>query len=94
MEYTDQDEITPSDEYVKAFNDGYVMAKYNPSFSNDSVSNMPPSDRNKGFSKGMMQFEVEKKLDKTLARMTVDKLMKNKDRVKDKDKDKDRDKDR
>lgn len=67
MDNIEQDEITPSPEYIKAFNEGYVMAKFNPSFSNDSISNMPASDRNKGFSKGMMQYEVEKKLERNIS---------------------------
>lgn len=67
MDNIEQDEIIPSPEYIKAFNEGYVMAQFSPSFSNDSISNMPASDRNKGFSKGMMQYEVEKKLERNMS---------------------------
>lgn len=88
MEYTEQDEITPSNEYVKAFNDGYVMAKYNPAFSHDSVSNLALSDRNKGFSKGMMQFAVEKKMEKTMSHFSKVSPIQTKDRTKDKGLDK------
>lgn len=92
MEYTDQDEITPSAEYIKNFNEGYIMAKFNTNFTNDSISNLPETDQSKGFYKGVMQYTVEKKLDKLISKKTVDRLRDTKDRSKDKEKDKDRDK--
>lgn len=88
MEHTEQDEITPTSEYVKGFNEGYIMAQFSPNFSNDSISNLPHSDRNKGFSKGMMQFAVEKKLEKTMSRFINVDRNPNKDLTKDKGLDK------
>ncbi|THF52820.1 hypothetical protein E6C50_01005 [Flavobacterium supellecticarium] len=88
MEHTEQDEITPTPEYVKGFNEGYIMAQFSPNFSNDSISNLQESDRNKGFAKGMMQFAVEKKLEKTMSRFTNVDRNPNKDLTKDKGLDK------
>lgn len=68
MEYTDQDEITPSAEYIKSFNEGYVMAKFNHNFTNDSISKMPETDRGRGFYKGVMQHSAEIKLDKLISK--------------------------
>ncbi|WP_306565421.1 hypothetical protein [Flavobacterium lindanitolerans] len=90
MQHTEQDEITPTPEYVKGFNEGYIMAQLSPNFSNDSISNLPPSDRSKGFNKGMMQFAVEKKLEKAMSRFTRIEPERGKDRTKDKGLDKDR----
>ena len=90
MEHIEQDEITPSPEYVQGFNEGYTMAQFSPSFTNDSVSNLPPSDRSNGFTKGMMHFAVEKKLEKTISRLTRVEPAPSKDRNKDKDMDKNR----
>jgi len=88
MENTEQDEITPSPEYVQGFNEGYFMAQFSPNFTNDSVSNLPPSDRSKGFTKGMMQYAVEKKLEKTMSRLTRVEPERGKDRTKEKGLDK------
>ena len=69
MDNIEKDEITPSDEYVKGFNEGYLIAKFNPDFSSKSISNMSQSDRNQGFNKGVMQYEVEKELDRSISKM-------------------------
>lgn len=65
MSNTEKDEITPSPEYIKSFNEGYFMAKYNPDFPKESVSGNHQSKRSKAFSLGMMQYEVEKKLERS-----------------------------
>ncbi len=88
MENIEHEEITPSSEYIKGFNEGYVLAKFNPNFPNDSISNLPDSDRNKGFNKGMMQLDLEKKLEKTMSRFTN--IDRNPSRNHTKDKDLDR----
>lgn len=68
----EQDEITPSAEYIKGFNEGYILAKYNPNFSRSDMKPSDPSERSKGFEKGMMQYEVEKKFDKSLSLLSKD----------------------
>lgn len=88
MDNIEKDEITPSDEYVKGFNEGYLIAKFNLDFTSKSISNMSQSDRNQGFNKGVMQYEVEKELDRSISKMF------NRDRgTRDISKDKDTDKD-
>jgi len=67
-----QDEITPSADYIKGFNEGYIMAKFNPNFSRGDMKQTDSSDRSKGFEKGMMQYEVEKKFDKALPSLSKD----------------------
>lgn len=83
----EQDEITPSEDYIKGFNEGYIMAQYSPSFSRADMKPSDPSDRSKGFEKGMMQFEVEKKFEKKLEflsnKLSYNKENKNKDADKD-----------
>lgn len=84
----EQDEITPSAEYIKGFNEGYIMAKYSPNFSRDGMKQTDPSDRSKGFEKGMMQYEVEKKFDRTLPSLSKGRMEKD-DRHIDKDMERD-----
>lgn len=84
----EQDEITPSEDYIKGFNEGYIIAKYSPSFSRADMKPSDPSDRSKGFEKGMMQFEVEKKFDKTLPSLSKGRMEKD-DRHIDKDMERD-----
>lgn len=81
MEHISQEEITPSDDYIKGFNEGYMLAKYSPDLLK---TNMPDSDRSKGFAKGMMQYEVEKKLERSMSYFSKDKHEPEKDQ-KDKD---------
>lgn len=84
MENIKHEEITPSPEYIIGFNEGYVIAKHNPEFKTDSLSNENLSDRSKGFQLGMMQFEVEMKLERSITFMFKDKA--NPTKVIDKDK--------
>lgn len=73
MENIKHEEITPSSEYIKGFNDGYVIAKHNPEFKTDSLANENLSDRSKGFQLGMLQYDVEKKLERSMAFMFMQK---------------------
>ena len=86
MEHTEQDEITPTPEYVKGFNEGYLIAKYNPEFKTDSLTNENLSDRSKGFQLGMLQYDVEKKLGRSMDFMFKEKLNPTKDMYIDKNK--------
>lgn len=90
MENLQQNNITPSSEYIKGFNEGYVIAKYNPEFKTESLFNENLSDRSKGFQLGMMQFDVEKKLERSMSRFTSVDHYPSKDYTKDKDMNKDR----
>ncbi len=72
MENIEQDDITPSAEYIKGFNEGYIIAKYNPNFSKDSISNTNLSDRSMGFSKGVIQYEAEKKQARSIFYLSQD----------------------
>lgn len=85
MSNTEQDEITPSQEYIKSFNDGYFMAKYNRNFPKESVSGNHQSTRIKAFSLGMMQYEVEKKLERSPSFSLKEWTQKDKDAKKDRD---------
>lgn len=62
----EQDEITPSDDYIKGFNEGYILAMYGSNFSREDMKQTNPTERSKAFEKGMMQYEVEKKFEKKL----------------------------
>ncbi len=90
MSNLEKDEITPSQEYIKSFNQGYYMAKYHPDFPKESVSGNNQSTRSKAFSLGMMQYEVEKKLEKSLSFLSKNNKLKNIEVKKDRD-DKDMD---
>lgn len=90
MNKIDQDEITPSAEYIKNFNDGYFMAKYNPDFPQESIAKNNQSDRIKAFNLGMMQYDVEKKLEKSFSFLSKDWLDKEVDDNKKDGLDKDR----
>lgn len=84
MENIEHEEITPSPEYIKGFNEGYLIAKHYPEFKTDSLANENLSDRSKGFQLGMMQFDVEKKLERSIDFMFKEKLASSKDIYKDK----------
>lgn len=83
MNKIDQDEITPSAEYIKNFNDGYFMAKYNPDFPQESIAKNNQSDRIKAFNLGMMQYEVEEKLEKDFSFLSKKSLNKEMNRKND-----------
>lgn len=59
---TYSEEITPSEEYIKGFNEGYLISKYMPSFSKSSISEKGTSEHSKGFYGGVMEYELEKKM--------------------------------
>ena len=48
-------------QYIQAFNNGYVLAQYEPDFSNILFQNLTPSNNYlKGFFSGWKQVELEK----------------------------------
>jgi hypothetical protein len=85
MSTIEHDEITPSEDFIKGFNEGYILAKFSREFPK---TDMPNSDRSKGFAKGMMQYEVEKKLEKTMSRFSNFDYNQSKDYTKDRGLDK------
>ncbi|MBU7569092.1 MAG: hypothetical protein KAF41_00420 [Flavobacterium sp.] len=87
MSTIEHDEITPSEDFIKGFNEGYILAKFSRELTK---TDMPNSDRSKGFAKGMMQYEVEKKLEHSMSRFTQDRNDTDHDLTKDKDRDKER----
>lgn len=85
MEHISQEEITPSDDYIKGYNEGYILAKYSANFSKDNMPNMPESDRSRGFNSGMMQYDVEKKLERSMSNFFKDRSTPEKDLTKNKE---------
>lgn len=88
MENIEHEEITPSQEYIKGFNEGYVIAIHNPKFKTDSLANENLSDRSKGFQLGTLQYEVEKKLERNMSFLSKIEQEPQKDHLKDKEFDK------
>lgn len=58
------EEITPSAEYLKGYNEGYLISKYMPSFSKSTILEKGTSERSKGFYGGVMEYDLEKKMAK------------------------------
>lgn len=83
----EHDEVTPSQEYIKAFNEGYFIARYNSELSSKTVSINNSSEKGKAFTLGMMQVEIEKKLDKNNFSMFKTQSKSNTSQKKDKGKD-------
>lgn len=50
---------TPHPDYVKGFNEGYVLTKYSPQLANEIAASMPVSERSSGFKDGKTQVENE-----------------------------------
>lgn len=67
----EENEITPAPDYVKGFNEGYLITKHMPELSKSLASAMVMLTRSEGFKDGKKQFEIE--------------LEKGKDNVKEKD---------
>lgn len=84
MEHISQEEITPSGEYIKGFNEGYILAKYSTNFSKDNMPDMTQSDRSKGFNSGAIQYDVEKKLERSMTFIFKNKANQTKNLDKDK----------
>ena len=86
-----EEEITPSPEYIKGFNEGYLFSKEIPELAKQLDKTQSDNDRHKGFKDGRMQLvneRVKEQRDKLLER-PWDKL---KEPDKDLDKNKDMDK--
>lgn len=52
-------ELDPSPEYVKGFNEGYTLAKYLPNLAGKIVDALGNDDRSAGFKKGKEQVDYE-----------------------------------
>ena len=52
-------ELDPSPEFVKGFNEGYLLAEALPDLASDLIKAVGDSDRSKGFKSGYDQYELE-----------------------------------
>lgn len=89
MQEKEYEEVTPSAEYIKAFNDGYILAKFDPNFPFDSIPKEGNSDRIQGLQRGIMQYKVDKKMDHLIPSYGITKNIPRKSHSKDKGIDKD-----
>lgn len=63
---TIENEIEPSADYLKGFNEGYLLSKERPELAETIIKNVPgDTERLSGFADGHRQYEIEK--DKTLS---------------------------
>lgn len=63
----EQEEITPSPEYIKGFNEGYLLAQHEPELAAQMAKAEGTSERLQGIKDGHHRFTLERELDKTLA---------------------------
>lgn len=55
-----EEETSPSPEYLKGFNEGYLLAKESPELTDKLSSIKGESDRTKGFLDGGKEYNLEK----------------------------------
>ena len=65
---------SPHPDYLKGFNEGYIMNKYEPELTQDLSKALPVSVRANGFKDGVEQFTVEKTLGRMPAWLQKDRL--------------------
>jgi hypothetical protein len=85
---TMEEEVTPSSEYIKGFNDGYVLAQEIPDLAKSLSKIETRSDRLSGFKDGKKQYILEKlheQRDKLLDKSQSRNNAKEPDRTRDKD---------
>jgi hypothetical protein len=51
---------TPHPDFIKGFNDGYLMAKHLPDLSKDLAKSLSDTEQSKGFEAGIRQVFLEK----------------------------------
>ncbi|OQA11985.1 MAG: hypothetical protein BWY67_00595 [Bacteroidetes bacterium ADurb.Bin397] len=75
----------PNPDYLKGFNEGYLLSKENPELTKSFIDKLPYSDRSNGFKDGWKQTILEKSRDfKILAiEKRNDKQKDNKDKYRD-----------
>lgn len=84
-----QEEQTPSQEYIKAYNQGYMIQKHLPDLADNISRSLPNTERSEGFKDGQEQykFEREKSRPKFLQSDRLSKINPDPNKSKDKDKD-------
>jgi len=55
-----EDEVTPPPDYIKGFNEGYLMAKHEPELLEKLPPDLGKSERSSGFKAGKEQYFLEK----------------------------------
>lgn len=56
----DNDTITPSEDYLKGFNEGYMLSEHMPETTASFIDKLGDTDRSQGFKDGSTQFTFEK----------------------------------
>lgn len=86
----EQSQETPSPEYIKGFNQGYLLARHTPELIEKLPADLGNSERSLGLKEGKEQYEAEKEKERTPAWMKKDAFSDlDKDNKDDKTKDKD-----
>lgn len=60
-----ENEVTPSPDYLKGFNQGYIMAKHEPQLIEQILPSLGDSERGTGFKQGKEAYEAEKQKEHT-----------------------------
>lgn len=69
-----EDIDNPSPEYIKGFNEGYLLAKHSPDLVEKLPKDLGVSDRSKGFAAGREQYIIEQQKDRQPAWLKKDRL--------------------
>ncbi len=69
-----KENATTSEEFVKGFNDGYLLAKHEPELVARLPVDLGSSERSKGFKAGKEQYLLEKSKERLPAWMRADRL--------------------
>lgn len=87
----DNETITPSEDYLKGFNKGYMLSEYMPETTRSFIDKLGDTDRSHGFKDGSMQFTFEKTKAKLPSWLRDDRLTNHHNESKDIDIEKDKD---
>ncbi len=68
-----EQEITPTADYVKGFNEGYLIAQHEPELAAQLSKAEGTSDRLQGIKDGHRRFTLEKEIDQSLSKMNFGK---------------------
>ena len=67
-----EQELTPGPDYIKSFNDGYLISKYRPELAEKLAESLKDTKNGEGFRDGKNQYREEAKLDRYPAWLTRD----------------------
>jgi hypothetical protein len=82
-----EETINPTPEYIRGFNEGYLLAKESTELSDKLSSIKGESDRTKGFQDGRRQFVLDKAQEHRKNRSLSSRVNERSDRSKDRDHD-------